>query len=99
MQNHANYINIRSSVLPNFSSYFTLAKFRWIEISDGLRFEVGKPMYNFKMQFFSAPAIPVSLQSFEATQYLVEIFFLCHCQERDWDQPDVPPSHASTAFI
>ena len=42
------------------------------KFSEGLRFEVGnKLMYNFKMQFFSAAAIPVSLQSFKTILYTV----------------------------
>lgn len=43
-----------------------------LKISEGLRFEVGnKLVYNFKMQFFSAPAIPVSIQSFKTILYTV----------------------------
>ena len=43
-----------------------------LKISEGLRFEVGnKLMYNFKMQFFSAPAIPVSIQSIKTILYTV----------------------------
>ena len=74
LNNWAQFVPIHKYLLPIKFPFKLIHKLSFYElkISEGLRFEVGnKLVYNFKMQFFSAPAIPVSIQSFKTILYTV----------------------------